>query len=87
MKQPIRRFVFNRLALILTVMILLLTVISAGYLYKINEKFYLSKYQEQTNNYETTLAQSLTTKHHNHDYHKTTIFPKANQALNNQHIP
>lgn len=86
MKQPIRRFVFNRLALILTVMILLLTVISAGYLYKINEKFYLSKYQEQTYNYEWALAEWLRAGHQELDYMEGNFFPMVNHPLSDQHI-
>lgn len=86
MKQPIRRFVFNRLALIFTLMILLLTALSATYLYKINEKFYLSKYQEQTYNYEWALAEWLRAGHQELYYLEENFSPQVNEPLADQHV-
>lgn len=63
MKQTIKLFVFNRLALIFTMMILILTGISIGYLYNVNQVFYENKYEEQVSNFEWVMSEWLKSGH------------------------
>lgn len=86
MKQPIRRFVFNRLALMFSTMIILLTLLSAGYLYRINDSFYHSKYQEKIENYEWVLKEWIDSGHQELDYLEENFFPKKNVPLTEQHF-
>ncbi len=86
MKQTIKLFVFNRLALIFSIMILMLTGLSIGYLYNVNQVFYENKYEEQVSNFEWVMSEWLKSGHQELAYLREN-FNYQGGELQGQHLP
>lgn len=58
-KQPIRRYIFNKLAFAYTIVIMIVTLVSIGFYYSTSVKAYHEKYNDQIDNFEWALSEWL----------------------------
>lgn len=59
MQQPIRRYIFNKLAFAYTIVIIIVTIVSIGFYYNTSVKAYHEKYNNQIDNFEWALSEWL----------------------------
>lgn len=59
MQQPIRRYIFNKLAFAYTIVIIIVTIVSIGFYYNTSVKAYHEKYNNQIDNFQWALSEWL----------------------------